>query len=115
MSTTKKCRLLLIAFAIRLSAQEMTLDASGVRPGPVVVQRNNGGFEVEWRDEQSRTWTAQFALDPRKPLITSIGVNGKTVLSGGQPFYRGETGKRRGGWDAFFDFPPSAPEVHAVF
>ncbi len=27
-----------------------------------------------------------------------------------QPFYRAETGKRRGGWDAFFDFPPSHPD-----
>lgn len=32
------------------------------------------------------------------------------MLSGARPFYRAETGKRRGGWDAFFDFPPSAPE-----
>jgi hypothetical protein len=91
-------------------AQEMTLDISGVRPGPVRVQSVNGGLRVEWPDERGRTWAAQFALDPRKPLITSIGVNGKTVLTNGQPFYRAETGKRRGGWDAFFDFPPSAPE-----
>lgn len=55
-------------------------------------------------------WSARFALDARKPLIASIGVGGKIVLSGGRPFYRVETGKRRGGWDAFFDFPPSAPE-----
>ena len=92
------------------AAQDMILDASGVRPGPVRVQNINGGLQVEWPDERGRTWTAQFSLDPRKPLITSIGVDGKIVLSGGQPFYRAETGKRRGGWDAFFDFPPSAPE-----
>jgi hypothetical protein len=92
------------------SAQEMTLDIAGVRPGPVRVQSVSGGLRVEWPDERGRTWAAQFTLDPRKPLITSIGVNGKTVLTSGQPFYRVETGKRRGGWDAFFDFPPSAPE-----
>src|ERR1700683_1376714 len=92
------------------AAQNMTLDVSKVRPGPVRVQNINGGLQVEWPDERGRTWTAQFALEPRKPLITSLGVSGKMVLSGGQAFYRVETGKRRGGWDAFFDFPPSAPE-----
>jgi hypothetical protein len=74
------------------------------------VQSVSGALRVEWPDERGRTWAAQFALDPRKALIASIGVNGKTVLTSGQPFYRAETGKRRGGWDAFFDFPPSAPE-----
>jgi hypothetical protein len=92
------------------AAQNLSLDVSGMRPGPVRLQNISGGFQVEWPDERGRTWTAQFALDSRKPLITSIGVNGRVVLSGGQPFYRAETGKRRGGWDAFFDFPPSAPE-----
>jgi hypothetical protein len=91
-------------------AQNISLDASGVRPGPVRVQNVGGGLQIDWPDERGLTWIAQFSLDPRKPLITSIGVNGKMVLSGGQPFYRAETGKRRGGWDAFFDFPPSAPE-----
>jgi hypothetical protein len=74
------------------------------------VQNVGGSVQIDWPDERGRTWTAQFSLDPRKPLISSIGVNGKIILSGGQPFYRAETGKRRGGWDAFFDFPPSAPE-----
>ncbi len=102
---------LIVFFCASLaSAQYVTLDISAVRPGPVRVQAVNQGFEVQWPDERGRTWTAQFALDPRKPLLASIGVSGKTVLSGGQPFYRVETGKRRGGWDAFFDFPPSAPE-----
>jgi len=100
----------LILGASLASAQTMTLDTAGVRPGPVRVQSVASGFEVQWPDEQHRIWTAQFSLDPRKPLITSIGVAGKNVLSGAQPFYRVETGKRRGGWDAFFDFPPSAPE-----
>ena len=70
------------------SAQNVTLDTSGVRPGPVRAQRNdNGGLQIDWPDERGRIWTAQFSLDPRKPLIASIGVNGKIVLSGGQPFY----------------------------
>jgi hypothetical protein len=98
-----------------LPAQEIALDTSNVRPGPVRVQRVSGGLQVEWPDERGRTWTAQFSLDPRRPLITSIAVSGKIVLSGAQPFYRVETGKRRGGWDAFFDFPPSAPQGTRTF
>jgi hypothetical protein len=90
-------------------AQEMTLDTSGVRPGPVRVQTLSGRLQVEWPDDHGRVWIAQFALDPRQPLITSIAVDSNRVLSEGQPFYRAETGNRRGGWDAFFDFPPSAP------
>ena len=104
------CFLGLIFCALPTSAQDMAIDTSGVRPGPVLVQSINGGLRVEWPDERGRNWTAQFALDPHKPLITAIAVNGKTVVSGGQPFYKAETGKRRGGWDAFFDFPPSAPD-----
>src|ERR1035437_9303837 len=100
----------LVLCALLASVQNMTLDTSGVRLGPVRAQSANGGLQVEWPDERGRTWTAQFTLDPRKPLIASIAVNGKAVLSGGQPFYRVETGKRRGGWDAFFDFPPSGPD-----
>lgn len=66
-------------------AQNMIVDISGVRPGPVRVRSVAGFLEVEWPDEQGRAWTAQFALDTRKPLIASVGVNGKTILSGGRP------------------------------
>ncbi len=31
-------------------------------------------------------------------------------MRGARPFYRGETGKRRGGWNAFFDDPTSHPD-----
>jgi hypothetical protein len=106
----------LILFASAVSAQDMTLDTSGVRPGAVQVHNVNGGFQVEWPDERGRMWTALFALDARKPLITSIGVGGTIVMTGGQPFYRAETGKRRGGglrWDAARHFRGSDP-VHLL-
>ena len=32
------------------------------------------------------------------------------VITEARPFYRGETGKRRGGWNAFFDDPANHPE-----
>ena len=65
---------------------------------------------VNWKDKAGRPCTAVFSLDPARPLITSIAVNGKVVISRAQPVYRASTGKRRGGFDQFFDFPPSHPE-----
>src|SRR6202000_150509 len=54
-------------------------------------------------------WKLVFALDSSKPLITSIAVDDKNVVTLAQPVYRCSTGKRSGGWDAFFDFPPANP------
>src|SRR4051812_31699807 len=90
-------------------AQNIAVDSSGVRPGPVRVE-SAAALRVEWPDERGRTWTAQFDLDPRRPLIQSISVGGKPVIAAATPFYSGQTGRRRGGFDAFFDFPSSAPE-----
>ena len=36
--------------------------------------------------------------------------NGKTVVQSAAPLYNCQTGKRRGGFDEFFDFPPSHPD-----
>ncbi len=91
-------------------AQTIAVDLSAVRPGPARVAVTAATLQVEWPDERGRPWTASFALDSRKPLISSIAVSGKTVIANARPFYRAETGRRRGGWDAFFDFPGSAPE-----
>jgi hypothetical protein len=65
---------------------------------------------VRWRDAESREWRAGLSLDPRGPLVESIAVAGKTVIERAAPLYRCATGKRRGGWDEFFDLPPSHPE-----
>src|SRR5690349_2867519 len=89
--------------------QNLPLDTSGVKPGPIAVESTAGSATIHWQDEDSKPWQAVFSLDPRQPLISSISVAGKEVIQRAQPFYRCETGKRRGGWDAFFDFPPGAP------
>src|SRR5205823_1008144 len=57
-----------------------------------------------------RPWSAEFSLDPKAPLIRSIQVNGAAVIENARPFYQCTTGKRRGGWDEFFDLPPSHPD-----
>lgn len=85
-------------------------DGSGVRPGPIHLETKSDSVAVSWADERSRTWTATFSLLPRQPLITAIAVKGRPVLERATPIYRCHTGKRRGGWDEFFDLPPSHPE-----
>ncbi len=114
--------LLLLAFsAVSLPsfAASVPVDLSEVSAGPVRVSSEDESLTVTWRDQENQEWRAIFSLNPERPLITSIGLGGKVVLRGGRPFYQCETGKRRRGWNAFFDFPPSHPEgtrhFHADF
>ena len=86
------------------------LDLSGVRPGPIGVARAEESVTITWPDETGRAWRATFSLDPAQPLVTSIGAGADPVVSGARPFYQGETGKRRGGWYAFFDDPTTHPD-----
>ena len=65
---------------------------------------------VTWPDETGRLWRATFSLDPETPLIRSIAVGDAVIVSGARPYYQGETGTRRGGWNAFFDYPPDHPD-----
>lgn len=92
-------------FAARISS-----DVSGVKPGPIAVTFTEDSLAVRWKDGMAHQWSANFSLDSTKPLITAISVDGRKVVDRANPVYRCSTGKRRGGWDAFFDFPPGAPE-----
>ncbi len=103
-------RFLFLLIPFSCWAASVPLDLTEVRPGPVVVQAGAESVTVRWPDESSRAWQAEFSLDPARPLISSIGVDGKAVLERARPLYWCETGKRRGGWDAFFDLPPSHPD-----
>jgi len=90
-------------------------DGSAVRPGPVTVASMPNAVTVRWNDQANLPWTAEFSLDPKAPLITAIRVNGKPVIEQARPFYQCTTGKRRGGWDQFFDLPPSHPDGTHTF
>ena len=90
--------------------QAVPLDVRDLRPGPVEVTAAEDGVTVEWPDAADRDWHATFSLDPDRPLIESIAVDGVVVVSAVRPFYQVETGTRRRGWNAFFDFPPSHPD-----
>jgi hypothetical protein len=93
-------------------AASVPLDITRVQPGPITIVRDDNSVTVSWPDETNRKWRATFSLDPSQPLVTSIGseAGGEPVVRGARPFYRGETGKRRGGWYAFFDDPASHPD-----
>jgi hypothetical protein len=110
-----KLILLLLLFSLVLlpaesSAEVVPLDLSGVQSGPVTVEKTPDAAIIRWPDEASRQWIAEFSLDPDKPLLTVIGVDGRRVVEGARPLYWCETGKRRGGWDEFFDRPFTHPE-----
>src|SRR5947207_1861822 len=84
----------------------VTLDKSAFQPGPITMESTPESVIVHWPDATARDWRAEFSLNPDQPLITSIGLKGAPVIERAQPIYQCATGKRRGGWDAFFDFPP---------
>ncbi len=88
----------------------ITADLSAVKAGPIAVASSDGSLAVRWQARGGHQWEADFALDSSKPLITAITVDGRKIVERANPVYRCATGKRRGGWDAFFDFPPSHPE-----
>src|SRR5262245_59909695 len=103
--------LLLVVWIPRgVLADVVRFDISGVRPGPVKVEQTVESAIVQWPDEPSRQWKAEFSLDPEKPLLTAISVDGRRVVEQAEPLYWCETGKRRGGWDEFFDRPFTHPE-----
>jgi hypothetical protein len=102
---------LLVLFTQALyAATPVPFDIAGSGHGGITVEKAPDAAIVHWKDADARPWTARFSLDPAKPLITAIDINGKTVIDRAQPVYRASTGKRRGGFDQFFDFPPSHPQ-----
>ena len=109
--TTIACFVLTAVLAAEVAlGQAVPLDVRDLRPGPVEVTADEDGLTVEWPDATDRDWRATFSLDPDRPLIESISVDGVAVVSAVRPFYQVETGTRRRGWNAFFDFPPSHPD-----
>jgi hypothetical protein len=86
------------------------VDLSAVKQGSIAVDSGPTSLTVHWKDEAGHLWTAEFSLDPKAPLLTAIAMNGAPVITRARPFFQCTTGKRRGGWDQFFDLPPSHPE-----
>jgi hypothetical protein len=97
------------------NAPNAIVDRTGVTPGPISVDSDKDSVTVHWPDEKGRQWTAVFALRPSAPLITAISVDGNAIVRNAQPYYQVNIGKRRGGWDEFFDNPTSSPEGTRTF
>jgi hypothetical protein len=93
-----------------MSAALLTTDLSAVKPGPISVIREDLELKVRWNDALQHQWQAAFSLDSSKPLIKAISLDNRNIIEGANPVYRCTTGKRTGGWDAFFDFPPANHE-----
>jgi hypothetical protein len=88
----------------------ITANVSAVKNGPIAVVSSAQSLTVSWDDSTNRNWQTIFSLDSTKPLITAISADGRDIVELAKPYYRCSTGKRRGGWDAFFDFPPDDPQ-----
>src|ERR1700736_5693674 len=106
----KASLIFLISAPAMFAATPVPFDIAQSGSGAIQVDSTAESVTVHWKDAASRPWTTQFSLDPTKPLITAIALNGRTIVDRAQPVYRASTGKRRGGFDQFFDFPPSHPE-----
>lgn len=96
--------------ALSAGAQAATIaaDLSGLKPGAIAVVADQS-LTISWNDKVSHHWQTVFSLDSTKRLITSISADGSTIVEQAKPYIRCTTGKRVGGWDAFFDFPPINP------
>lgn len=107
-------RLLTLLLVPAAALASLNVDFSRYKTGagatPIRVAQRGADIVVEWTDESSRPWHAVFALDPDAALIREIAQGDLTVLRDARPLYSVTTGKRRGGWDAFFDNPGKHPE-----
>ncbi len=107
--------LLPLAIALPSLSTTIPLDTSAVLNGPIRVSQEGDLAIIRWKDETSRDWEARFNLESTKPLIASISTGGKSVIQNAAPIYSCQTGQRRGGFDEFFDFPPSHPDGTRAF
>jgi hypothetical protein len=82
---------------------------SHLKSGPIAVGSSAASLQVSWDDAAGHKWLTTFSLDSTQPLISAISVDGRNIIERAKPYYRCTSGKRSGGWDAFFDFPPANP------
>jgi hypothetical protein len=98
--------LLLACSSSYVLAAPIAANIADVKTGPISVTTSDAQLQVVWKDGAAHQWKTTFSLDSAKPLITAITVDEKTIVERANPVYRAYTGKRTGGWDAFFDYPP---------
>lgn len=108
--TPRRVFLAALLLAAPALAAGIPADIAAISPGPIQVAQSVDALTVTWPGPEKRSMKAEFSLDDEKPLITAISIDGKNIVERANPFYQVETGVRRRGWNAFFDYPPSHPE-----
>lgn len=103
-------RALFLLVPVLSQAAIIPVDLGDYRAGPITAVQGDNTLTVSWAGPGAVRCSAVFSLDTAKPLVTSLHIQQKLILQDARPYYWAETGKRRGGWDQFFDFPPSHPE-----
>ena len=97
------------------AATNVPVDLGQYRDGPVMVDVRDAVVGVRWQDASGEQWNATFNRDPSKALLAAVGKGEAQVLRDARPFFRVETGVRRKGWNAFFDYPPAHPQGTSAF
>ena len=91
------------------------VDLSDYEGGLVSATVSESSVEVTWRDETDRLWSAAFSREPDQPLIRTVSAGEEVILRDVRPFIAVETGVRRKGWNAFFDYPPDHQDGTSAF
>ena len=113
--TLSRIPVFMTVLAAGLAHADVAVDMSAYEPGPVVADLGEEDIVIAWRDESDRSWEATFNRDAERALLELVTVDDKPVLRSVRPFLQVETGIRRKGWNAFFDYPPDHPEGTAAF
>jgi len=92
-------------------ATPIWVDFSGYDPSCGIQATQEGPLlQILWPGERGQTLRVRFNLGDLNLLIRDISVSRSStfvpILENVSPQYMSYTGKRRGGWDNFFDHPP---------
>jgi hypothetical protein len=104
--------LLILFFGVSYGATPIWVDFSGYDPScGIQVVQEGPLLQVIWPGERGQVLRIRFNLGDLNLLIRDMSVSRSSafvpVLENVSPQYMCFTGKRRGGWDNFFDTPPS--------
>ena len=85
----------------------------------IQVVQQGALLQVVWPGENGRALRVRFNMADLNLLIREIGVSKAStfvpILENASPQYMSFTGKRRGGWDNFFDHPPGRRDEIRTF
>ena len=112
--------LLIIAWAslaTQASSQDIPIDFSSWRASTYFQLQRTGDFLiVNWHGERKVSLQLSFNLKDPEKLIAELShaasptaTARQIILKDAAPAYRITVGKRRGGWDNFFDSPATRP------